>query len=440
MHLDGRLKVIAANTGWLLLRRGYALVVGILVGIWVARYLGPRDLGLLSYSIAFVGLLSLFKRFAPSGIIVRDLVRSPESQDTILGTALLLATIGRGLLVLVAAIAIRSVRPEQPIVWTLTLLAAGATFVHTADELELWFRAKMKPKYFVIARNTALTVAALVRVYLLATRADVLAFGFAYLLEAILTAIGLGFFYVRQGGNLQNLSVNVPMARAFLKEGWPVIISGACATIYLRIDQIMLGNMLGDAAVGVYSVVVRLSSLWYVLPHALVNSVFPSAVRSRDRSESQFNARMQMLFTGMAFSAYAVAIPVALLSDRIVDVLYGPKYADAGPVLAIHVFASLFVFLGVARGVWVTTESRLMFNLVANMLAAAANVLLNYLMIPRLGVVGAAYATVISYYVAYMGTGIIHHHTRVVFRMQLRALFLLDTPHLLGRARRLLTV
>jgi len=402
------------------------------VGIWVARYLGPANFGLLNYSIAFVGLFTFFRALAPPGIVLRELVRRPDSEGSILGTAVALTAAGRLMLLTTALVVIWLVRPGEPLLWGLVGVAGTASLVQTAEMFELWFRARVSAKHVVLVSGLALTVAALFRLLFVHLQYGIIAFACAYLLEAALSAIGVILVYRKRGGRFRWLHSDTGLAVGILREGWPLIISATCAAVYLRIDQVMLGQMMGDTAVGLYSVVVRISSLWYIVPQAVINSVYPAAIRSRDRSEQQFARRLQVLFTTLAAVAYAVAIPVAFSSSAIVRLLYGGAYAAAAPVLAIHIFASLFVFIGLARGIWVTTESRFIFSLVSNLAAALVNVVLNWVLIPIAGVAGAAYATLISYFVAYVATAAFLPTMRPVFIMQLRALLLLDLPGILA--------
>jgi PST family polysaccharide transporter len=115
------------------------------------------------------------------------------------------------------------------------------------------------------------------------------------------------------------------------------------------------------------------------------------------------------------------------------NIIFGPSYLQAAPVLSIHILASVFVFVGVSRGLYVTNESLYKFDMVSNMSAAIANVLLNLFFIPRYGIIGAAWATLISYFLTFVGTSFLHPATRGIFRMQVRSLLLLDVKRFLSR-------
>lgn len=196
----------------------------------------------------------------------------------------------------------------------------------------------------------------------------------------------------------------------------------------MRIDQLMLGQILGDKAVGLYSVVVKLSEIWYFVPGIITSSVFPAVVRSKVISEQLYYERLQKLFNLMAVSAYAAAILFTVSSNFLVASLYGPQYAEVGPVIAVYVWAGVFVSLGVATSLWTTTEGLMVLAPIISTTGAVVNIILNYFLIPTYGVMGATIATVISQFVASSGAYAIHPRTRKIFVMQVKALIMPGIP------------
>ena len=196
--------------------------------------------------------------------------------------------------------------------------------------------------------------------------------------------------------------------------------------IYMKIDKIMLGQMLDDKAVGIYSVAVLLSEAWYFIPMAVVSSVAPSIIEAKKISEKVYYDRLQKTFDLMAVLAYSIAIPLTFLSGWIILLLFGENFADAGPVLAIHIWAALFVFLGVARSPWILNEGLMKFAFVSTLVGAIVNVTLNLILIPYYNAAGAATATLVSQFVAAVFMLFILSKTRKVAFMMLKAILLLN--------------
>jgi PST family polysaccharide transporter len=221
---------------------------------------------------------------------------------------------------------------------------------------------------------------------------------------------------------LTKLCVSIKRAKSLLKDSWPLLLSSISITIYMQIDQIMLGHMIGDEAVGIYSAALRISAVWYFIPMAIVASTFPAILESKKRSEKQYYARLQKLFDLMVVISVGLALPTTFLSTSIVTLLFGEAYRDAGIILSIHIWAAVFVFLGVASSQWIIAEGRQVLSLQRSVIGAFVNVALNLWLIPVYGAVGAALATIISYSVAAFFADVIYKETRKIFSMKVRAL------------------
>jgi PST family polysaccharide transporter len=192
--------------------------------------------------------------------------------------------------------------------------------------------------------------------------------------------------------------------------------------VYMKIDQIMLGQMLGDDAVGIYSAAVRISEVWYFIPMMIVASVFPSILEAKKRDETQYLQRLQRLYDIMVWLSVAIALPMTFVSTPIVIALFGPAYAESGTVLAIHIWASVFVFLGVASSQWFVAENRQILSFQRTLLGALVNVILNLVLIPDFGPIGASVATVVAYAIAAFFADVMQKETRQTFAMKLKSM------------------
>jgi O-antigen/teichoic acid export membrane protein len=196
-----------------------------------------------------------------------------------------------------------------------------------------------------------------------------------------------------------------------------LILSGLAVVTYMRIDQVMLGEMVGAGSVGIYSAAVRLSEGWYFVPIAIATSVFPSIVATRKVNEALYQERLQKLYHFMTWLAIAIAVPVTFLSQIVIKFLYGAGYEGAGTVLAIHIWAGVFVFLGYASGQYLLTENYTRISFYRAFWGMIVNVILNFLLIPRYGPNGAAVATLISQFGATFGIVFLKYTRRQAIMM-----------------------
>ena len=420
-HRPNLVKIVD-NIGWLLFDKILRMGVGLLVGVWIARYLGPEQFGLLNFATAFIGLFGAIAGVGLQGIVVRDIIRNPESAGETLGTAAVLQIIGGLIAYLLLLIAIAYLRPNEALVRTIVAILGSMMLLKASEIAVYWFESQVQSKYTVWVQNSVFLLFAAVKVILILEQAPIADFVWATLCEAIVAAIILLTVMVKFCQPLAKFSVSVSRARTLFLDSWPLILSAIAVTIYMKIDVIMLGQMIGDEAVGVYSAATRISEVWYFIPMAIVASVFPMILETKKRSEEQYCARLQKLYDMMVVISVGVALPMTFLSNAIVTLLFSEAYLGAGAVLAIHAWTGVFVFLGVASSNWFLAENKRFLSLQRTVLGAVANVGLNLCLIPVYGAVGAALATVLSYSIAALFADLLQNDTRKMFFMKLSAL------------------
>ncbi len=407
--------------GWLFFDKLLRMGVGLLVGVWVARYLGPEQFGLLSFATAFAGMFGAVAGLGLQSIVVRDIVRNRACKEETLGTAAVLQMVG-GLLAYGCVMgAIFWVRPEDAYAKLLVAILGSLMLFKFSEVALYWFESQVLSKYIVWVQNTCFIIFAAVKVCLIASKAPLLAFAWATAAEALLIAVLVLIMLGLRGPKLKQLQFSIKYAKTLLADSWPLLLSGMAIMVYMKIDQIMLGQMLGDDAVGIYSAAVRISEVWYSIPMMIVASVFPAILESKKRDEAQYLQRLQRLYDAMVLVSIAIAVPMTFLSAPIVVALFGTAYAESGAVLSIHIWATVFVFLGVASSQWFIAENRQILSLQRTLLGAAINVALNYILIPISGVVGAAWATVLAQASVCLFYDLFQKETRPMFVMKIRS-------------------
>ena len=418
------LRQAASNLGWLLAERAGRLLLGAVVGLVVARHLGPERLGSLSYCVTLVTLMGFIPALGLDAILKRDLLKSPEHTAELLSSGLVLrATAGAvgAAAVLMAANLGWGLAGEEPRLLAVlaVLLLQPALFLP-----EVWLQAQLRAKWVAAAQIGALTVASGARLWLVATNAPLTAFAGVIVGEMLLGAVVFFAGARRTGLRMPVTAARVATMRRLLAEAWPLMFAGLAVLVYMKIDEVMLRHMAGPAAVGTYAAAVKLSELWYFLPTALASSVLPALLRAQRQRPEEYARRHQQYYDLSAAVAYGLSVPVAFAAPWVVRVAYGAEFAAAGPILAVHIWSSVFVFLGVARGQWLVNEGLQRFYLMATCAGAGVNVALNLVFIPRWGGLGAAWATVVAYGFAAWLSSYLHPKVRETAAMQTRALLI----------------
>ena len=413
------------NTSWVFLERITRMIVGLFVGVWVARYLGPERFGLLSYAQSFVGLFSYIAILGLDVIVVRELVKNKNLNEEITSTVFWLRLMGAFVVLLILAIAI-NFTSNDTYTNTLIFIIASATIFQSFNVIDLYFQSKVMSKFVVYANIISLFLSSIVKITLILNKAPLVAFAWVILFDSFVLTCGFIYFYIKKNlkFKIKNLKLKIKTATLLLKDSWPLMLSGMAISIYLRIDQVMIKEMINTEAVGQYAAAIRLSEIWYFIPMVMATSLFPAIINAKKKNENLYYLRFQRLYDFMVFMAIAIALSMTFLGTFIVELLYGTQYNQAGSVLLIHIWAGVFVFLGVASSKWFLVENLKMLLLQRAFYGMIINIILNFILIPKYGIQGAAFATLISQAISAYIIDFFHIKTRKMFYMKSKTIFL----------------
>ena len=385
------------NTSWLFGEKILRMIAGLFVGIWIARYLGPEQFGLFSYAQSFVGMFTAIATLGLDGIVVRELVKDENRSDELIGTAFWLKLMGAFGVLGVLAIAVNFTSNDS---YTnmLVFIIASATVFQSFNFVDLYFQSKVMSQFVVYVNVISLFISSIVKVTLILNEAPLEAFAMVIVFDSFVLACGFIYVFLKNSKfKIQNLTFNKSTAEGLLKESWPLIIAALAISIYMKIDQVMIKEMMDAKDVGQYAAAVRLSEIWYFIPMVISYSLYPALINAKKVSEELYYGRLQKLYNLMVWMAIAIALPMTFLSGWVVELLYGGQYSQAGSVLMIHIWAGVFVFIGVASNKWFVLENLQILITINTAIGVFVNIVLNYILIPRFGIEGAAWATIISY-------------------------------------------
>lgn len=404
--LEGRysLQQAIGNTGWLMFEKILRMAVGLLVNVWIARYLGPENFGLFSYALAFAWLFVPLVTLGLDEIVIRNVVRDPSCTHETLGTAFAIKLAGGVTAFVVATSAVMIVRPaDTQSQWLVAIIAAGSLF-QSLNIFDIWFNSQVQTRYAVLARNAAFAISTVIRIALILAHAPLAAFAIAITIETALAAAGLAIAYRLKAGSIRKWHATLATAKNLLRDSLPLLLSFVSVGIYQRIDQVMLQEMSGSSEVGIYAVAVRLSEVWIFIPNAIYWSVYPSIVKAKQVSDELFYERLQKFYNLVALLSYAIAIPMTFCSQWLVDTLFGEAYSRAGLMTAWLIWAHLFTSLEIARSAFLSAMNWYKIYFVTAFSGCILNIVLCYFLIPRYGGMGAVIASIIAYWFAGHGS------------------------------------
>jgi polysaccharide transporter, PST family len=420
-NITPNINQVIGNASWLVGDKLLRMGAGLFVGVWVARYLGPDQYGLFNYAISFVTLFSPIASLGLDSILVRELVQYPTKANELLGSSFVLKSIG-GILSLSIILSSIAIFRSDRISWMLVSILAGGAIFQAFDVIDFWFQSQVQSKNVVLIKNAAFIITTIIKVVAIQSRSGLLTFAWISATEIMMNAVGLILIYNTNKNVILSWKPTVDCGKALIKTSSPMLFSAIAVVLYMRIDQIMLGQILGDHAVGIYSAAIRISEIWYFIPVVVASSITPMILNARKANKTLYHQRLQIAFNSTTLLAYIISLGMSFIAAPLILHLYGPAYTEAIPILIVHIWASIFVFLGVIRGIWLITEDLTGIYLQTTILGSLVNILLNLILIPRYGGLGAAIATVIAYATASYVSCIFYPRLHIIYQFMNRAM------------------
>lgn len=407
------------NSGWLLFDKVLRMLLGVLVGAWVARYLGPSRYGELSYAVAFIAIFLAVAGLGADGITVRDLARNPEAAPEILGTAACSRAMA-GLLSLVAAVLIAALtcRGDFLQVW-LTAIIGSTLLFQAGDTIDLWFQSKSQSRRTVISKMIAYCISNGVKVVLIILKAPVIAFALVLMFDALTAAIALVVAY-RAFPTARPWRYSRPRMWQLLRDCRPFIVGGFLMVLYLRLDQIMVKQTLGEHSLGIYAAAIWLLQLWLVVPTTLSTSLGPYVARRKAAGETPYRQMLVVVFRAYFLMGVASTLLTYILAPLIVQFIYGNAYETAVPVMRVYALTLPFAFLGLAHNLWLFNEGKYLVRVYGAVVAGLCTVAIISLLAPKIGLISASIAAIVSQ--AVVSLLINAPFDNQAFRMQLKAI------------------
>ena len=424
MSSQSSFKKYLSNTSWLFAEKIFRIGMGLFITAWMARYLGPEQFGMLNYAISFVALFGILSSLGLDKLVTRELLNNPEDNQYIMGTSFLLRFIGAIVLLPIAIFTVSVIRPDNELIFMMVLIISSSFFFNSFSVIKYWFESHVQAKYSVIVEAVLVFISAFIKGTLIYLEAPLVAFAWVVLVESILMAFGLIAMYVSKLNKLSSWKVSFEKAKYLLKEAYPLILAGAVYMFFVRIDQVMLGSMVGDEAVGVYAVAVRLSESWIFIPGIIATSLFPAMLNARKKDYSRYLQITQHLLNLMALLGVLVAIVTIFVASPFVNLIFGHNYEESSLILVIHIWGMVFTAISIISFRYFLSEGLQIYSFYRAFAGLILNIVLNYFLIPTYGAIGAAIATVISQMVAVWLLNSISPKTRPMFFMQTKALLL----------------
>jgi len=412
----------SANTSWMLAEKILRIIAGLLVGIWIARSLGPDQYGLFNYVLAFLAIFSGIVKLGLDGVVVRELVNQPAHQSIYLGTAFWLKVIMAVTVIGFLAAMLPIVPIEEKTKWLIFIVGAGLIF-NGFEVIEFYFESKVQAKVISICKVVQLTISSIFKVGLVVVDADLIWFVLVCVIDAGSLAAAYTLAYKINVRSTFMNEFNFFVAKKLIKSSFPMMLSTILIAVYMKSDIIIISQLLDDHSVGLYSAGIRLVESVFFVPMVISSSIFPAILNAKKRGDQAFYKALQGIYTFMTWLAILVSIIFMTQNGFLISILFGEEYQRSSAVLFVYSLVLMPLFVSVINDKWFYVFDKgyvLMFKIGSG---AFSNVCLNYMLIPKFGIIGAAWATVVSFYVSVFLSDLFFVSARKTLILKLNAIF-----------------
>lgn len=396
---------IIKNASWIVLCRIVQAILGLIISMIMARYLGPSNFGLLNYAMSVAAFALPVMRLGLTSILVQEFISEPDREGEILGTSIVLSFFSAIVCIIGVNLFVLFANAGEKDTLIVCALYSSILLFQVFEVFNYYFQARLQAKYSSIIALIAYGVVSVYKLYLLITQKSIYWFAIANTLDYLVIAIGLIIIYRKRCG--KKLSFNKVRAQKLLSISKFYIISDLMIIIFAQTDRVMLKAMIDNAATGYYSAAIACAGMTQFVFGAIIDSMRPMIFAGKKMSEEKYKLNLARLFSIITYLSLVQSMLMTALAPIIIKVLYGEQYLAAVSALQIVVWYTTFSYLGSARNIWILAEGKQKYLWQINLFGAVANVGLNAILIPIMGIDGAAIASLVTQILTNVVTGFI---------------------------------
>lgn len=411
---------IAKNAAWIIACKSIQAVLGLAITMLTARLYGPENYGIISYAASLTLFLTPLAQLGFTSTLVGEIVAQPSDEGEILGSAILSSLVSGTLCIFGIWMFSRLTLPNDPTSILVCSLYSLSLLTQGAELIQYWFQAKLLSKYVAVLTLIAYATISVYQLIVLLTGRSIVWYALSKGIEYAIIAIGLLMVYRKLGGG--RLTASLERCKQMLKRSGFYLLSGLMVMLLGQTDRVMLVTMLGETAVGLYSAAVVCANLTEFAFLAIIDSFRPAILAARQRDMQEFEAMLTRLYSIIIYLALLQSVFITILAKPIIHIMYGAAYEASAEILRLLVWYTAFSYVGSVRLIWIYAEEKQHLLCLMNFLGALFNILLNWMLIPRWGVGGAAFASLITQFFTNFALGWVFPQVRRNNMLIVRAL------------------
>ena len=384
---------LVSNASWIMVGRVFQLVLTFVTTMLVTRYLGPDEYGKITYVNSYIQLFLPLCTLGMNDIVVKELVDHRDRNDEILGTMIGLRVVSSLISMLCSIVLVTLFNKGDQYLWIAALLSFSLLF-QSFDSILYFYQSRLLSKTTGIVYVLAYLITSICRIAGIFLKRSIYFFAFAMSLDFMMVAVLLLLAYFK---DKQILRFSLPLAKDLLRKSGYYIFAGLLVVIYGKVtDTLLLGKMVSETAVGLYAAGTTLCNAWPFVLTAVIDSMNPVIVDTYKTDKELFKTKVRQLYALVFYISVLAAIGITVFSDLAISILYGAEFEAAALPMRIYCWSTAFSYIGVSRTAWMQCEEKTKYEINISLFGALVNIALNYILISRIGIIGAALAAVLT--------------------------------------------
>ncbi len=391
MKAEGAARILQ-NALFLVSGRLFSRIMQFFLFIYAARRLGVEGFGIFSYGYAIINMFAVAMDWGISAYMVQQLSRNPSRIRAFMGKTL---AVKAGMVVpcllgiLLAGVAMHK---ETEVLWILFVLGMVTVWDGFAITFYSVFEAREEMAYpaaVVAISNLIMSAAGILGLFY---APGLFLLCVIYAGGALLRLSFAGILCIRHYGR-PVWEKESPKALELIQKGLPFALVTVFVTIYYYIDTVILSAFFPDETIGQYNAAYRLLEAPLFVAQAATTALFPAAARMYTAKREELKEMMAGVVQKTCAFGLSIAIVIALISERLIVLVYGDTYRPAAPLLTVLIFSAALIMPGAMCGTAIRAANRQSVSALITGMGVLLNVVLNLLVIPRYAAIGAAWTT-----------------------------------------------
>lgn len=387
------MKKILENTAWLLFEKIINIFGALIITIYVARYLGPTNMGVINYALAVSAIIVSISQLGSDTLIFNRTAKNKQK-----GKLLLLATknirlylsITLSLLFIIIYFFSERENTDNQTLITLSLMMLFSIYT-SIDVYRYYFDAIFKSKFNSIASQIGIYSSLIIRFIFVKLNLGLAWFSVPFILSALIPYLVRKAFFIKK--EKKTIIVKkYPYLKYTATIGFPLAISSLSIIFYTRVNQVLLAKYSSMYDVGIYNAALTLAQAWMFVPIALITPLFSGIIKNYQ----SFDKGISFLYLIMLIVSLPILSITFFFPSEIILLTYGNNFIEANKIIFILNISSVFSVLGTISYRTIIYKGGHRYIMIKSILMALLNVILNYTLINQHGLIGAAYSILIT--------------------------------------------